>query len=136
MNSSEYQLKIENIIKSGILPNQNSIDQSVKSVNDILVNVAELSGMLLKKGVKPRKPSYKNRFIKVKPPKWQDKTCHEMFLSIKQTALLLNKNPKNSWLLGKIKTETKQYKKLLKSKQSEFINKTFKDLDIGQHAFN
>ena len=63
MNSSEYQLKIENVIKTGILPNQNSIDQSVKSINDILVNVAELSGMLLKKGVKPRKPSYKNRFM-------------------------------------------------------------------------
>ena len=129
LNSDENKSKIDFFLKNGVSPNQSSIDSSVEFINDLLINASTIAGMMLKKGIKPRKSSVKNRFVKVKPPKWHDKTCHEMFSSIKKTALLLSKDPKNAWLLGKIRTETKQYNKLLKSKQKEFINASFKELE-------
>ena len=52
-----------------------------------------------------------------------------MYLSIKNTANLLSKTPKNAWLRGKLVTESKQYTKMLKMKQKEFINATFKELE-------
>ena len=93
------------------------MDNTVSFITDLLVNSSSIAGMLSKKRCKTKEAPYKNVFLKVKPPKWHDKTCHEIYLSIKSTADLLSKSPKNAWLRGKLVTESKQYNKMLKMKQ-------------------
>ena len=45
------------------------------------------------------------------------------------TSKLLNGDPKNSYLMGKLVTETKIYNKLVKSKQRKFVDGLFSNLD-------
>ena len=45
------------------------------------------------------------------------------------TSKLLKSDPKNAYLRGKLFTETKQYKKLTKYKQKQFVDKNFIELD-------
>ena len=46
---------------------------------------------------------------------------------------MLKGSPKNSILISKLKTKTKQYNKLVKSKHKQFIDKMFDELDTMQH---
>ena len=121
LNSIDTKTKIDNFVNQDISTNQNSVDNAIEFVTEVLKNTSTLAGMLLKKGISPRKSSAKSRFLKVKPPKWHDKSCHDMFSSLKQTSALLSKNPKNPWLRGKLATESKQYNKLIKIKQPNSI---------------
>ena len=50
------------------------------------------------------------------------------------SAYLLKKDPKNSYIRGKIITETKTYKKLVKSKHKQYLDQTFTHLDSIQHS--
>ena len=67
---------------------------------------------------------------KVVKPKWHDSTCESLSKEINKTALLLKKNPNNSFLRGRIQSESKKYKKLVKSKHKAFIGNLFKEMDI------
>ena len=53
---------------------------------------------------------------KVVHPKWHDLSCTTALNKVNSTAKLLKSNPKNAWLRGKLNTETKQYKSLVKKK--------------------
>ena len=68
-------------------------------------------------------------------PKWHDSTCESLHQDINKTAALLKKYPKNSYLRGRIQSESKKYKKLVKSKHKAFINALFKEMDI-LHSVN
>ena len=129
LNSNAAKIKIETFFKNEILLEPTSIEKAVSFITDVLIDTSTLAGMMLKKGLKPRKPGFNNRFVKVKPPKWHDKTCHEMYQSVQKTSLLLSKDPRNAWLRGTLRAETKQYNKILKFKQKEFIDTAFSDLD-------
>ena len=129
ISSNESQEKISNFFLNGISDNQTSVDTAAQFISQHLLDSSVSAGMLLKKGIQPRKPSYKNRFVKVKPPKWHDKTCHGAFNSLQSTSKLLASDPKNSWLRGKFNNETKQYNKLIKSKHKEYLDSTFFELD-------
>ena len=117
------------VVSQGVVSTQQSIDATANLFSDILVKTACAAEMSIKRGSKP-KPSRSFGFVKVKPPKWHDKTCFEMFASIKRTSNLLMRNPRDPWLKGKLNKETKQYNQLLKKKQSQFVNKIFNDLEI------
>ena len=85
-------------------------------------------------GVKLREPveignSEKKPGRKIVKPKWHDATCESLSKEIRQTASLLKKYPNDSFLRGLIQSESKKYKKLVKSKHKEFIGKLFNDLD-------
>ena len=41
----------------------------------------------------------------------------------------MSKDPKNSWLQGRLHSETKQYNKLIKIKHKEFLDSTFSELE-------
>ena len=56
-------------------------------------------------------------------PKWHDETCESLLKKIKHSGNLLKKYPANSYLREYIQSETKQYRKLVKSKHKQFINK-------------
>ena len=84
----------------------------------------------------PKKLSQPNWKFRKKPnrkvyrPKWHDETCESLLKKINHSAFLLKKKPNNSFLRGCIQQETKQYKKLTKSKHKQFINNMFDNLDI------
>ena len=46
------------------------------------------------------------------------------------TSELLNKDPKNSWLRGKLMSESKEYKRLVKFKQKEYTDNLFNELEL------
>ena len=50
------------------------------------------------------------------------------------SAYLLKKDPKNSYVKGKIISETKAYKKLVKSKHKQYLDQMFTHLDSIQHS--
>ena len=54
------------------------------------------------------------------------------FNNVKKTSVLLNKDPKNAWLRGKLMTETKQHKRLEKYKQKSFTDNLFNELEFMQ----
>ena len=62
-------------------------------------------------------------------PKWHDLSCAEAHKKVVLTGKLLKSNPNNPYLRGKLQTETKQYKRLAKSKQKEFVDKLFSQLE-------
>ena len=129
ISSNESKGKLSNFLLNGISDGQTSVDTAAQFISQHLLDSSVSAGMLFKKGIQPRKPSYKNRFIKVKPPKWHDMTCHSAYTNLQATSKLLAKDPKNSWLRGRLNIETKQYNKLLKSKHKEYLDSTFSDLE-------
>ena len=128
ISSEENQAKIRNFMINGISDNQTSVDSAAQFISQHLIDISVSAGMLLKKGIKPR-TSYKNRFVKVKPPKWHDQSCHSAFISLQSTSKLLAKDPKNPWLRGRFTNETKQYNKLIKTKHKEYLDSTFSELE-------
>ena len=93
-----------------------------------MTDSAVAAGMTIKQSVLPRRSARSDK-PQVKHPKWHDKSCHDVYKSIKNTSFLLSKEPNNAWLRGRLITETKQYNKLLKSKQKQFIDATFSELE-------
>ena len=68
-------------------------------------------------------------------PKWHDETCESLLKKIKHSSYLLKKYPDNSYLRGCIQSESKQYRRLVKSKQKQFIHNLFENLN-AIHADN
>ena len=62
-------------------------------------------------------------------PKWHDNSCQELRKKINLSAYLLKKDPKNSFLRGRIILETKAYKKLVKNKHKQYLDQMFLQLD-------
>ena len=81
--------------------------------------------------VKPTVKLCSKKFTKKrrKYPRWHDKSCADAHRDVVLTAKLLKGDPKNSYLKGKLITETKSYNRLVKNKQKEFVDKMFSNLD-------
>ena len=62
-------------------------------------------------------------------PKWHDATCESVLKQINMSSNLLKKYPKSQYLKSQLLDATKQYKKLLKSKQKLYLDKLFDELD-------
>ena len=62
-------------------------------------------------------------------PKWHDETCVTIQKQINLTSKLLKKYPNNQYLKTQLLAASKQYKKLLKTKQKLFLNKMFDELE-------
>ena len=92
--------------------------------------------MLRKKGAVPRLSSRVDNnscLRKIKNPKWYDKECSHLHKQLKHTAKLLTSYPNNSWLKGKLISENKQYKKVLRVKQKHYMENIFSQLE-GMHG--
>ena len=136
IQSNESKLFLQNFVKNGIQADQKAVDTSTEFLTKFLVDAAikaSNNGIAIAcKGGKKRNCrnwKYKRKNKKIIRPKWHDATCESLNIEIKKTAFLLKKYPNNSFLRSKIVSETKQYKKLVKSKHKMFINDLFKDLD-------
>ena len=62
-------------------------------------------------------------------PKWHDLSCCEAHRKVCTTAWLLKNDQNNNYLRAKLRTVTKQYNKLVKSKQKQFVDNMFTELD-------
>ena len=114
-------------IQMGIKPIQNIVNAAANFISEMITETATAADMSLKRGAVKR--GHKSAKPAKKQPKWHDQSCRDVFLCIKRTSYCLSKDPNNAWLRGKLSTETKAYKKLLKSKQKEFLNSAFNELD-------
>ena len=138
IQTSDSKIFLTNFAKNGILPEQTSIDESTEFLTDFLISAAEKAasdGLFIgytggKKGADRNWKFRKKTNRRIVKPKWYDATCDSLKKDINKTAALLKKYPNNPFLRGRIQSESKKYRKLLKSKQKEHINKLFNELDI------
>ena len=138
IQSYESKKILENFAKNGIADDQRAVDSVTEILSNFLISAAEKAannGLAITcKGVKrgqDRNWKFRRKSkIKTVRPKWHDSTCEELRKEINKTATLLKKYPKNSYLRGRIQSESKKYKKLVKSKQKHYVNELFKELDI------
>ena len=80
---------------------------------------------------KKSSPNWKHRSRQnhVKYPKWHDKSCMQLRRQLRITSKILNKNPSNPFLRSKLLSESKDYNRLRKQKQKEFVNNLFLEQD-------
>ena len=123
------------------MPNQTSIDSAVDFVTNTLIKTAENAGMSYKVGCLPKgaipRRSARVHFGSCKRkhhPKWHDVECSELLRNLKLTSSLLSRDPKNSFLRGKLFGESKQYKRLTKYKQKLFTENLFSQLESMQSS--
>jgi hypothetical protein len=62
-------------------------------------------------------------------PRWHDQSCHEALQAVRRTSELLAKHPLDPWLRGRIRVESKVYKKVSKIKQKQFVSGLFDQLE-------
>ena len=141
LQSDESQHFVSNMFQSGILSDQDCIDSATETLATFLVNTAEMAACnenRLKFSCPQKKQArnwkFKMKKKTVKYPKWHDKSCESLKKQISLSSYLLKKNPKNSFLRGRIVKETKAYKKLVKSKHKEHLNEMFTNLDSMQNS--
>ena len=108
MNSAEMLSEIENL-EEIINKQEKGVDIAAEKIRNIFI-----------KALGAKSQETKPRHSKIKPKKWYDKSCQELSKTLKLTAYLLNKNPRDPFLRGRMITVRKEYKKLLKHKKSQY----------------
>ena len=147
--NDDISVKFENIIQSAESKNflfnfnsincndRKSLDSATTSLSQFLVQTAKLaawqSGTVAPEAVCPRRSPARNwKFRKKKKalnPKWYDQSCDILKNKICLTSKALRQFPRNPYLRGKLFQENKEYKKLIKYKQQEYVNLMFRELD-------
>ena len=142
IQTQESKNFLEHFAINGIKHDQECVDCTTEFLTDFLVSAAEIAGnngsqiTLFKGKAKGADRNWKFRRKpnrKIMKPKWHDATCESLSKDINKTASLLKKYPNNPFLRGRIQSDSKKYKKLVKSKHKAYINNLFKELDILHH---
>ena len=107
---------------------QDKLDKCTAAMTNIMIDCA-LQADFSESVKRPSGPKSKGKQKKRSHPKWYDLSCAEAHRKVVLTSKMLKFNPINAYLRGKLQTETKQYKKLAKSKQKEFVDKLFSQLE-------
>ena len=130
---SEYSKQFLSQFSSKKLNGQTSIDQAVSELSNFLVSAADSQGHIFPSYIKARRPNpnwkFKPRAKCLNYPKWHDRSCEEHRRQLRITSKILQKNPQNPYLRGKLISESKVYNRLRKQKQKEYINNLFLELD-------
>ena len=74
-----------------------------------------------------KKKNVKNK--KFRHPKWHDLSCEDAYRKVAVSARLLKNSPKNSLLGARLRQDMKEYKKLLKIRNKQFVENMFFELD-------
>ena len=133
LQTPEFSSRLNFYLDQNFSSDQTSIDQATDNLSSLLIEGAlrsdysvrynNLTEPTLKKCSKGKKKKRKSH------PKWHDMSCADAHRSVMLTSKLLKVNPKNAYLKGKLVTETKIYNKLVKSKQKQFVDSMFDQLD-------
>jgi len=113
---------------------QESLDQEVDSLSTFLVGTAEAAAGPLPTGRRPAmagRPRARQARLtqRCSRPKWHDSTCEEARRSMRLTSRLLKHQPANPYLKGKLMLECKEYTKLRKRKQKQYVESMFSQLE-------
>ena len=66
---------------------------------------------------------------KFRHPKWHDLSCEDAYRKVAISARLLKNSPKNNLLGARLRQDIKDYKKLLKIRNKQFVENMFSELD-------
>ena len=147
--SPEISCQFENIIQNCAskdylseyeqqsVSDQVTVDGAVRSLSEFLVSAAvQAAGPALARAKShvPRKSNKRNwkfrkNCAKFSKPKWFDSSCDTLKRQMRVTSRLLKQQPGNPYLKGKLMTESKEFKRLRKHKQKQFVNHMFTELD-------
>ena len=116
---------------------QVTVDGAVRSLSDFLVNAAvQAAGpVLVRARPSVRRRSYarnwkfRKKCLQASRPKWHDDHCESVRRQMRLSSRLLKQQPGNQYLKGKLMSESKEYKKLRKQKQKQFVDHIFTELD-------
>ena len=139
LQSPDFTNEFDRFIATDISCSQSSIDKATVELTDLLVSAALQADTVKKlpahrKGAKIAGSRRKFKKHNCVHPKWHDISCSEAHRNVLTTAKFLKHDPKNSYLRGKLQTETKLYNKLVKSKHKLFIENMFKELDTLENS--
>ena len=134
LQTPEFAFQFESFLSTEIINNQSGIDRATIVLSNLLVAGAVQADSSVKLDMKKkvgktagsRRKSNTNR---VSLPKWHDLSCYEAHRKVCTTAWLLKNDQTNSYLRSKLKTATKDYNKLVKLKQKQFVDNMFSQLD-------
>ena len=134
LQTDEFSSKINSFLCQTFSVDQTGIDQATEGLSEILIEGALRSDYSISNKTNLVKPTLskcsKGKAKKRKShPKWHDISCADAHRSVVLTSKLLKGDPKNSYLRGKLFSETKIYNKLVKNRQKEFVEKMFCELD-------
>ena len=133
MQSNEVRKVLSNFVAVGVLPDQSSIDSATSLLTRVMVTAAKQAGMLVKKGAVPRRQAHQELGFQkpqVKHPMWYNMSCRQAYSAVKATAALLRSDPRNAWLRGKLCSESKVYKRVVKASQKTYVDGIYKDLEL------
>jgi HrpA-like RNA helicase len=122
---------------------QVTLDGAVRSLSGFLVNAAVQAAGPAVVRARPSVPrrsyarnwKFRKTCLQSSRPKWQDNHCESVRRQMRLTSRLLKQQPGNQYLKGKLMSESKQYNKLWKQKQKQFVDNMFTELD-QLHASN
>ena len=137
MQSHEVRRMLGSFISVGILPDQLSIDSATSLLTKTMVTAARQAGMQVREGAVPRRQARQELGFskpRMKHPRRYGISCHEAHSAVRKTAELLKDNPRNAWLRGKLCSETKVYKRVMKSSQKKFTDGLYADLESMDRA--
>ena len=140
IQSPEFCSKIDNFMSNVIGNSQSDIDDATLEISNILVagavqadcNAAAMPdiGKRVQKKAGSRQKTNKKR---PSFPRWHDLSCSDAHRKVYTTARLLKSDPDNTYLRSKLRSVTKEYNKLVKYKQKQFVENMFSELDSMQH---
>ena len=119
---------VSGFLQTGILPDQSSIDEATAFLTNLMKHSAKVAGMDIRKGALPRHQARPDQVRKGRP-KWHDVSCQSAYRKVKLSAELLAKYPNSQYLKSKLITESKEYKKIVKSKQKLYLSGIFDQLE-------
>ena len=133
LQTQEFSFRFAEFLNQEFGTDQNSIDSATKVLSELLIEGVMRSSpsMEYEKKSKPKLNQGTKKLKKKRRahPKWHDWSCSDAHRAVVLTSKLLKGDPKNPYLRGKLFTETKVYNKLVKSKQKQFVENMFSELD-------
>lgn len=128
-NSVNIENKLFNFLFSKFSIEREGVDLAAEELTKIFNEIAHMSGVIQK-----RRTPRKNKCSK---EKWFDKECFQARHEIRELSNKKHRNPTNLDLRLKYLDALKQYKKLLKSKKSQFMTSKLEQIEeaIDSNSF-
>ena len=129
LQTPEYVLRIENSFLNQNVKSQEEVDCMTENFTKILVEGATLANTSNSKKLNRILRKKSNGRKKVFYPKWHDLSCEEAQRKVAMSARMLKINPKDQALGARLRQDIKDYKKLVKIRNKQFVENMFLELD-------
>ena len=133
LQTPEYVLRVENLLQNSNTRSQEEVDLMTECLTNILIDgatLADISQTNRSLGIPKKRKSGKKKLCH---PKWHDLSCEEAHRKVAASARLLKCNPKDRYLGAKLRQDVKDYKRLVKLRNKQFVDNMFIELDSMQN---